>query len=265
MEKPKITKDGAYDARFAEVLGGEEYDDLLIALEFYDEFQSDTGKALKEYIVEHCPDAETLKVLEAGPGTGITTIELLKADPRVRVVSVDNEPKMLEAVKARFAQVAELKERVDFVQADILAFLESQEDNSFDAFASVYTLHNFTPEFRKKVIQLIAKKLKAGGLFVNGDKYAEDDVDNHRQDLENELNNFNKFIPAAEKAEQAGDLARAQHLRLLKDEWSNHTLEDDKNKITVKEQEEMLEELGFTDIECGKRYDLVTTIRAVKS
>ena len=106
---------------------------------------------------------------------------------------------MLEAVKNRFAQVDELKERVEFVLADILKFLESCEDDSFDAFASVYTLHNFTPDFRKKVIGLIAKKLKPGGIFINGDKYAES-KELHAKDLANEIKNFDKFDVAADAA-----------------------------------------------------------------
>jgi len=95
----------SYDARFSSVLGGGEYEDLLIALDYYNQFQAETGKALKEYIESNCQDASEIKVLEAGPGTGITTIEILKADKRVKVISVDNEPKMLDAVKNKFAKI----------------------------------------------------------------------------------------------------------------------------------------------------------------
>lgn len=259
----KTDKNAAYDARFAETLGGQEYDDLLIALEFYNEFQADTGKALKDYIDGHCQNLPTIKVLEAGPGTGITTLELLKSDPRVQVTSVDNEPKMLSAVKDRFSKSEELKGKVEFVLSDILKFLESREDESFDAFASVYTLHNFPPEFREKVIRLIAKKLKPGGVFINGDKYAEDE-ELHQKDLTDTKKRYDKFDIAADKAEQAGDNVRAEHLRSLKKEWADHDLEDDKNKITVEEQNKLFEELGFTDIEWGKRYELVTTVKAIK-
>lgn len=253
-----------YDGRFASVLGGGEYEDLLIALDFYNEFQAETGKALKEYIQSHCQTASEIKVLEAGPGTGITTIELLKADERVKVVSVDNEPKMLDAVKDKFATIEELKERVDFVMSDIVKFLESAEDESFDAFASVYTLHNFTPDFRRKTIELIVKKLKKGGVFINGDKYAREGED-HKKDFDGEINNYAKFETAAVIAENEGDMARASHLRKIREEWTHHAGEDEKNKITVIEQEEMFRELGLVDVKWGNRYDLVSTVRAIKS
>lgn len=257
------TKNDAYDARFSESLGGSEYEDLLLALDFYNEFQSETGKALKAYIAEHCQGLESIKVLEAGPGTGITTLELIKADPRVKVVSVDNEPRMLDAVRERFDKIDDLKQRVDFILADILQFLESCEDGSFDAFASVYTLHNFTPSFRRKVIELIAKKLKSGGIFINGDKYARNGED-HQRDFDAEIKNYGKFETVAAEAEKSGDLSRAEHFRTIKEEWTVHAGEDEINKITVDEQNKMLEDLGFEDINWGKRFDLVTTVTAIK-
>jgi len=263
MDNPIEKNNSAYDARFSDVLGGEEYDDLLIALKFYNEFQAETGATLKDYIEKHCQGLTTIKVLEAGPGTGITTIELIKADPRVKVISVDNEKKMLDAVKNRFAKVAELKDRVDFVLADILAFLESNPDGSFDAFASVYTLHNFTPDFRRKVLELIAKKLKPGGIFINGDKYAENG-EAHQKDIAGEMKSYENFDVDAKKAEEAGDSDRAEHLRTIKKEWIAHTWEDDRNKITVDEQNQFFKEAGFSDIEWKKRYDLVTTVKAIK-
>lgn len=261
--KGENVKKDAYDARFSEALGGSEYEDLLIAIEYYNEFQAETGRALREYIVQHCQGRENIKVLEAGPGTGITTLELLKADPRVKVVSIDNESKMLNAVKARFAKMESLSERVEFILADILEYLEAQEDGSFDAFASVYTLHNFTPDFRRRVIELIAKKLKPGGIFINGDKYAEEG-ELHKKDYGAEIANYGKFDIAAEEAERAGNSARAEHLRKIKEEWIIHCAEDDKNKITVEEQDKIFQELCFDNVKWGKRFDLVTTVRAIK-
>lgn len=261
---PKQIDDiSSYDARFAETLGGSEYDDLLIAIEYYDEFQSETGKALSRYITEHCVGMDKIRVLEAGPGTGITTKKLLDTDNRVEVVSVDNEPKMHEAVKDRFSKDDNFQNRVEFVLADILAFLDSCEDQSFDAFASVYTLHNFTPDFRRKVIGLISRKLKTGGVFINGDKYAREGEE-HQVDFDAEIKNYDKFETAALQAEKSGNTERAEHLRTIRKEWIEHAKEDETNKITVEEQNQIFEELGFTDIEWGNRFDLVTTVKAIK-
>lgn len=252
------------DQRFAESLGGEEYDDLLLALDFYQEFQEESGKALKEYIKSHCIEQHEILVLEAGPGTGITTLQILNADPRVRVVSVDNESKMLEVVKKKFATVENFKNRCEFLLADILKYLESCPDDSFDAFVSVYTLHNFTPDFRRQVIEAITRKLKPGGIFINGDKYSRDE-EGYKQDLAGELRSYDKFDVEADKAEAAGKLERAKHLRQIKKDWTAHMWEDDVNQITVEEQRKMLEDLGFKDISWMKRFDLVITVTAIKT
>ena len=262
--KSNQKNDNAYDARFSEELGGSEYEDLLIAIEYYDEFQKETGQALQEYISAHCQNQAKIKVLEAGPGTGITTLQLVKADPRVQVVSGDNEPKMLEAVKERFSKMDGIANRVEFIFSDILEFLKNCEDNSFDAFASVYTLHNFTPDFRRQVIEEIVKKLKPGGLFVNGDKYARE-KDGHLKDYAAEIENYGKFDAPADDAEKTGDIVRATHLRKIKVEWIAHAAEDEKNKITVEEQNDMFKRLGMKNIKWGKRFDLVITVSATKS
>ena len=261
MEKDKNIS--AYDARFAESLGGSEYDDLLLAIDYYDELQSETGRALKEYIQKSCTDSMTIRVLEAGPGTGITTLKLVDTDPRVHIIAVDNEEKMLRAVKAKFQEVPELKDRVEFSFSDILTYLKSCPDESLDAFASVYTLHNFTTDFRNQVLSLIAKKLKKGGVFINGDKYAREG-ELHKNDYAAEIKNYEKFLVVADREEKEGNLARATHLRKIRDEWISHCAEDEKNKITVTEQEQILKELGFVDIEWRKRFDLVITVKAVK-
>lgn len=251
------------ESRFAEELGGEEYDDLLLALDFYQEFQEESGKALSEYIKKHCTEQEEVTVLEAGPGTGITTLQILNADPRVKVTSVDNEPKMFEVVKEKFGNIKDFKDRFEFVLADILEYLETSPDESFDAFVSVYTLHNFTPDFRRKVIEVIAKKLKPGGIFINGDKYSREE-DGYKQDLDGELKNYDKFDAEADKAEASGDKKRAKHLRKIKKDWTEHMWEDDVNQITVEEQNKMFNELGFENVLWKKRFDLVTTVTAIK-
>jgi len=258
-----MAKDITYDARYSDMHEEGQYRDLLIPFDFYDAFQADTGKKLGQYIEVHCRNSSNIQVLEAGSGTGVTTRELLNIDPRITVVAVDNEAKMVDITKARYSKESDLKERVEFVHADILSFLESSGDNSYDAFVSVYTLHNFSSDYRRKVINLVSKKLKQGGIFINGDKYAREG-DDHRADFASEIKNHDKFDIAAHQAEKQGDITKALYWRRLKEEGIQHAKKDEEIKITVKEQEDMLKEFGFLKIEWGKRYDLVTTVSAIK-
>lgn len=255
-------KTPTYDARFSEIYSEREYTDLLIPFDFYKEFEAETGLVLKRYIQENCQHTNIIKVLEAGFGTGVTTVELLNTDYRVMVTAVDNESKMLEIAKKKFAMNPEFNGRIKLVHADIVEFLES-DTGMYDAFASVYTLHNFPHDYRKKVIGLIASRLRPGGIFINGDKYARDEV-GHKEDFAAEIGNHDKFDILADKAEKEGDLQNSEYWRRLKKEGIQHAEKDDKIKITVKEQDEMFREFGFKDIEWRKRFDLVTTVSAIK-
>ena len=86
---------------------------------------------------------EGMTVLEAGPGMGFFTLELLRlTGPSGRVVAVDIQPRMLEALKRRAAK-AGLLERLDarLAQPDSmpLAGLEGAVDFAL-AFAVVHEL-----------------------------------------------------------------------------------------------------------------------------
>jgi ubiquinone/menaquinone biosynthesis C-methylase UbiE len=248
--------------RYSEFTQENEYNDLLIPFAFYREFQIGMGDILKKYIQEYCQDLIEIKIIEAGPGTGITTFELLKVDPRIKIVAVDNESKMIDILRAKFEKIPEMKDRVIFIQADILDFLKSADDESYDVFASVYTLHNFIPEHRVKVVGLLAQKLKSRGIFINGDKYARDE--GHDEDFAAEILNHNKFEDLALFEEAKGNTEKAAYWRRLKAEGIEHAHKDNANRITVSEQNEILTRFGFTDIKWGKRYDLVTTVTALK-
>lgn len=248
--------------RYTEFKNEEEYLDLLIPHDFYRDFQADVAQIVKKYIIEHCQNLSVIDILEAGSGTGVTTLELLKVDPRIRVVAVENEIDMLKISTAKFKNIPEMENRVTFVHADIVDFLESEKDQKYDVFASLYTLHNFAPEKRIKVVELIAKKIKSNGLFVNGDKYAQNE--NHEKDFAAEIENHNKFDELAAIEDKAGNSQKAAYWRGLKAEGVQHAHQDNDNRITVKEQTEILEGAGFDNIVWGKRYHLVTTVNAVK-
>src|SRR3989344_6454871 len=82
--------------RFDNVLG-EEYDLLKLAYPHYDQLELSAS----EVITAHFADSDllTIRTLEIGCGSGITTKFLLECDQRLHVVAIDNEPKMLKAFR----------------------------------------------------------------------------------------------------------------------------------------------------------------------
>jgi ubiquinone/menaquinone biosynthesis C-methylase UbiE len=176
-----------------------------------------------------------ISVVEIGCGTGQTTTAILESDKRVHVSAVDNEPSMIKQAKIFLKEFIDT-ERVKLIEKDALNFLKKQHSNSFDVFASAFTLHNFRRNFRNKILKEIFRVLKKDGIFVNADKYALDDILAHKKTLNWQLNRFKTEYSKINRQD-------------LVEEWTNHYLEDDKPDIIMKELEsfKIMKELGFKD------------------
>lgn len=240
-KKEKMT----YDARFAGPIG-EHYRLLKESVPHHEEFQDSVMVALREFTAMH-PDKTEFKAVEAGCGIGYTTDRILRADPRIMVTAVDNEPTTISQAKEA---LADMGERITFDEKGILEALQSLEDESVDIFASAYTIHNFDPADREKVLKEVARVLKKGGFFVNADKYAMDDEAAHLKSLEEQLKNLEVY-------DQMG-------MPEIREGWAKHYAEDEERKFTEKEQKELLEKYGFEEIQTVFRQRMEATIQAVK-
>lgn len=234
-----------YDDRFAGVLG-QDYNLRPLAMPYHDRFQNTVKDVLGEFAKDHQDEPE-LKVLEAGCGTGLTTIRILEANPKIKVIAVDNEGSTIAQAKEA---LKDLEDRVDFKQGDILSVLINLEDASIDAFASALTVHNFPKEYREKVLSEVARVLKKNGLFVNADKYALDDPDAHAKSLQEQIDSFDIY----------DSIGRSD----IKKAWTQHYHQDENTRITQQEQIDLLRGLGFKDIEIVFRESMEAVIRAIK-
>jgi|LakMenE01Jun11ns_1017448.scaffolds.fasta_scaffold9892470_2 ubiquinone/menaquinone biosynthesis C-methylase UbiE len=229
---------------FDQVLA-DEYKLLHFAYTHHDEFQKTVAQTIVKYFSGS--KQEEIKVIEGGSGSGVSTSFLLKADPRIKVCAVDSSAKMLEQAKQT---LMEDSSRVIFQLDDLLSYLQKQEDSSFDVFVAVWTIHNLQPEYRKDLFCEIFRILKPNGLFVSGDKYSVDDEVLHESQLKAQLNRFKEFGITDNVT--------------LADDWVKHNLEDEKIRITEKEQIGMLEAISFSNIEVVYRKDMEAVIKAVK-
>ncbi|MEK9158146.1 MAG: class I SAM-dependent methyltransferase [Patescibacteria group bacterium] len=228
--------------RFPEI-GGEDYNLFKKAVPWHDDFQKKVGDFLSSYFSNR---EGRITLVEAGTGTGLTTLVLLNSLENTHIISVENEPKMLAVARG---SLKDFKDRVDFVENDILSALKGMDSESVDGFASAYTIHNLPPDYRNELFVEISRVIKKDGIFVNADKYAREG-DAHVADLSEQIEDFNFF----------DGLGRSD----LKEKWTKHYLEDDEIKITEKEQIEILNELGFTNIETIFRERLEAIIKAEK-
>jgi ubiquinone/menaquinone biosynthesis C-methylase UbiE len=126
-----------YDAMFSGVIG-QDYDMLNLICPLAIKMSLLVGDTLKNFAATK---NEKLNVVELGGGTGITTLALLNASENTHILSIDNEPVMQNQAKKNLNAWVE-KRQISFSENDALTALKALSDNSVDAIASAYTLHN---------------------------------------------------------------------------------------------------------------------------
>ena len=196
---------------------GEEYDLFSLALPHQYEIQS---KAV-ETLINHFTGADSIKVLEIGFGTGITSSELLSKDKDIHLTGIDSEPKMLKKALSKLQFFP--KEQFELCTDEAYEYLKKQEDQSFNAIISVWVLHNLKRDFRNKIISEIFRVLKSGGIFVNGDKIAVTEPALHKEHLEWQLKKFDVFEETSRPD--------------LKKEWTDHYIVDEDPERILYENE----------------------------
>jgi tRNA (cmo5U34)-methyltransferase len=114
-------------------------------------------------------------------------------------------------------------------------------------------LHNFTQDARKELHSEIFRVLKTGGVFVNGDKYAEEDPLLHKESYETVLG----MMRGTFKKEGKYELCK---------EWDEHMEEDERPERKMFELSSIsqLRELGFREVENVWRYLTDAVIIATK-
>ena len=124
--------------------------------------------ANKAAITEALP-ADTARVLDLGGGTGLELIPFFArfSDARVTVIDL-SEPMMAQIAERPFA------DRVTCVAGDFFAV---DYGCGYDAVISSAALHHFTPEHKAMLYQKIFEALKEGGMFVNSDRFANDEAE----------------------------------------------------------------------------------------
>jgi ubiquinone/menaquinone biosynthesis C-methylase UbiE len=196
--------------------------------------------------------ADKLNIVELGGGTGITTLAILTARDNVSVTSVDNEPAMQNQAK-QYLEPWREQGKLGFSALDALSALNAMDSNSVDIVASAYTLHNFLDDYRNEVIREIYRVLKSGGEFINGDRFALDDVSHHTRMIQEEVAGYFKVFTGINRL----DLLEHWIIHLFSDESQNHVMRESKYL-------DQLREIGFTSISLAHRKEVNALVTARK-
>jgi ubiquinone/menaquinone biosynthesis C-methylase UbiE len=211
-------------------------------------------KEIQEAIVDHVQfwfDATNkYQVLELGCGPGPTTNALLQKRKNIFVTAVDNEKQMIDEAKVNLAKYGE---RVNFVLEDMLTYLKKVPDNTFDACASGWTLHNLEKTERHKVLEQIYRVLKQPGFFVNGDKYAQENLLEHKKAYDWSISSL-KAIGKKYNDENWAD------------EWKKHMEYDERPEISMPLEDALkeMEDIGFKHTSCLDRIQMEAIVVGMK-
>lgn len=226
----------------------QEYDLLKLICPLAEQMSGLVGKIISDY-----PDrAHPLSVVELGGGTGVTTLYILQAKQSIQLLSIDSDPAM-QAQAKRDLQTWIDSKHLTFCTDDALSALQNMADNCVDIVASAYTLHNFQHNYREQVIQEAFRVLKPGGLFINADRYAVDDISEHLRLTQQDASHFFKVLIAANKP----DLLEQWILHLFSDEAEHHIMRE---TIALSQ----MQQAGFKDIQLSHRMNVNALVTASK-
>lgn len=102
-------------------------------------------------------------VVDLGCGPGSLAGRLAARFPAARIIGVDSDPLLLALGRATYG------DRVEFVDADLAGSWLSHVPDEIDAAVSTTALHWLDPEPLADVYRALAKRLRPGGVFVDGD------------------------------------------------------------------------------------------------
>lgn len=236
------------DNNFSGFVGGKDYELIFRINPHQKILQALVGQTLEERY-ENRQDLKEINVLDIGTGTGLTSYQILSADPRIKLTSVDNEPKMIAEAKNNLKSFLDAG-RIEISKEDALEFLENTPDASMDEVATAFTIHNFDAAYREKVLKEVLRILKPGGTFINADKYVPDDPEEYKKEYDWQIQQFND----ADVAEE------------VREGWIKHYEVDDRPEIIMKENEsiELMKRIGFVDVATSNRHHLEMLLTATK-
>ena len=237
-----------YDALFSGVIG-QDYEMLKLICPLMTEMSRLVGGTVRDYPAT----LDKLSIVELGGGTGITTLALLTAREGLHIVSIDNEPTMQNQAKQNLKAWHD-EGRLTFNSQDALSALQAMPSASVDIVASAYTLHNFLDNYRQEVIRECHRVLKPAGQFINGDRYAFDDISLHTRVIQAEVAGYFKVLTAINRL----DLLEHWIVHLFSDESENHVMRESAAL-------QQMQEAGFRDISLTHRMEANALVTAVKS
>lgn len=163
----------------------------------------------KEKIIDFLPE-QVDKVIDLGTGTGLQLIKLYRKYPNVHTTAIDISDGMLKKLEERH-----ISDNITIVNK---SFFDYDFGMDVDAVISTQALHHFEPSHKLTLYKKVYDCLKADGVFINEDYFAEDE-DSEKQGFEDYYN-------------------------LIRGEGKHYD-----TPLTIEHETEILKEAGFSSVE----------------
>lgn len=153
------------------------------------------------------------QALELGCGSGLSTRLFLHARPDLHLQAIDFAKPMLDQA-ARHLESDLHQGRLILQEGEMYEILAGLPSASLDLVISNYAIHNLLERERERLMPEIARVLRPGGFFINGDRYGDDDPTRHLALLQEEVRGYFRIFQEMNRS----DLLEAWILHVLSDE-----------------------------------------------
>lgn len=214
----------------------ERMDDFFAArIEGYDEHMRTNIEGASDfyaYTASLLPIAKEAHILDLGCGTGLELEEYFALNPEAHVTGIDLSDAMLKALRGKFPD-----RNLNLISGSYFDIPLGK--GLYDAAVSVESLHHFSAERKEKLYRKLRAALKAEGVFVLTDYFAES------EELEKEY-----FRNLAQLKLDQG---------LPGDVFFHYD-----TPLTVEHEIQVLNQAGFSDIRLLKQWGTTFTLLSVQ-
>jgi len=203
------------------------------------------AKSLYDYFIDSDIEA---KILDLGCGDGLFIRDLLKSATSAKVTLVDGSFEMLEAAKKRLGN----NPNISFIESSFQDMLAGRSlPEGFDFIHSSLAIHHLTFNEKKELFAYIHELLSPDGCFIN----------------------YDVVVPPSEKIEkwylaiwkqwieEHPDKEASKALLNIPEQYKDNP---DNTPDTLKSQLEILEEIGFNDVDCYFKHGIFSLFGGFK-
>lgn len=202
-------------------------------------------KSLYEYFIDVNIEA---KILDLGCGDGLFIQELLKSFSPASVTLIDGSAEMLESAKKRLKN----KRNINFIKASFQDLLAGELlGENFDFIYSSLAIHHLPFEDKKHLYAYIYKLLSPGGCFVHYDVVVPPSGKIEKWYL-SLWRQWIKEHPSIEMRENLLDIPE------------QYKGNQDNIPDTLESQLEVLEKIGFKEVDCFFKYGIFSLFGGFK-